>query len=143
MQDVTRHRDRPPDPYLDSLGLAMRQLRQRSGRTAIEVAERSELSSTEISGYETGKRRPGLDNLVRYLRGVEASLADLQRELDRLGDQAPLPHNGGAAPAEAEHPATPPGLDRLFERYLARALERLLDPDRQDAEARDRDSRAS
>lgn len=146
MQTVPRREARPPEPYLDPLGEALRRLRRRAKKTGREISKITNLNEGEISGWETGSRRPGLDNLVRYLRGVEADLADLQQELDRLGDHAPLPRNGTAAASrEAEYPAAPadPGLDRLFERYLARALERLLDPDRRDAEPRDRDSRAS
>ena len=81
---VSRRIERPPDPYLDDLGPALRRLRKRASRTLREVAARAELSTNEVSEYERGARRPGLDNLVRYLRGVGADLRMLQDVLDEV-----------------------------------------------------------
>ncbi len=40
----------------------------------------------EVSEYERGARRPGLDNLIRYLRGVGADLCTLQALLDKSSE---------------------------------------------------------
>jgi transcriptional regulator with XRE-family HTH domain len=60
---------------LEAFGIAVRELRSKRGLSQEELAERSELHRTYISGIERGLRNPGLVNVQRIAAalGVRAS----------------------------------------------------------------------
>ena len=63
---------------------ALRNLRRKSSLTLTEVAERmgkKREAFTQLSRWELGKSLPRIDQLLRYLAAVNATLSDLDYEL--------------------------------------------------------------
>lgn len=60
----------------------LKKVRERSGLTQAELERRAELPAMLISQYETGTRKPGLDNLISIIRGLGCTANDL------LGDHS-------------------------------------------------------
>jgi transcriptional regulator with XRE-family HTH domain len=66
----------PPEPYRQ-LGVAMRELRKRSGLTQVEAAERVGIRSTFVSQIENGARGMRWHTLLALLDAYNADLEDL------------------------------------------------------------------
>ena len=58
-------------------GKRLRQLRQSSGWTQEELAERAGLHPTYIGGIERGERNLGFDNIIRLARALREPPASL------------------------------------------------------------------
>ena len=62
---------------LSALGQLVRQKRQQAGISQEELASRSGLDRTYISGVERGVRNPSLTALLKIARGLKISVANL------------------------------------------------------------------
>jgi transcriptional regulator with XRE-family HTH domain len=67
----------------DSLGLALRGLRQRAGLTQEEMGARVGIDPTYVSRVEGGRINLRWGTLQRFLRALGATLADLAAEVER------------------------------------------------------------
>jgi len=70
------------DTVLSSLGLNVRQKREARELTQEKLAEGSGLDPTYISGIETGKRNPGIRNVVRIAKALGVKAATLLEGVD-------------------------------------------------------------
>jgi transcriptional regulator with XRE-family HTH domain len=71
-------------PELAQLGAAIRELRAEQGLKQIEVAAAADISETQISEIERGKRNPGWRLLTRLVtQGLESSMAELAERYER------------------------------------------------------------
>lgn len=77
----------PPRPF-DGLGPAVRSLREASGLSRAELAERSGVSESMLSRYEGGTAWPNLATLDAVLSGLRGDALDLALELYRHQAQA-------------------------------------------------------
>lgn len=68
---------------LIAFGSAVRVLRLRSDWSQEELAERSELHRTYISGIERGERNPGLLNVNRIARALNVAPSELLELAER------------------------------------------------------------
>ena len=62
---------------LKDLGALMQKARNESGKNQIEVAEKVGVSNTTISIWESGKKQPGVINLLKYCAAIGMTLDDL------------------------------------------------------------------
>jgi len=53
-----------------NFGQVLRQLRESKELTQEELARRAGLNYMEISHYEAGRRKPGLDNILKLCDGL-------------------------------------------------------------------------
>lgn len=74
---------RPPAPTTTALGAAVRDLRARRGLSQEQLAERSELHSTYLSGIERGLRNPTWRILVRLSTALGVPLSELVEHAER------------------------------------------------------------
>ncbi len=75
---------------LAELPAALRVLRTRAKVTQAELTRRGGPDFRSISHWETGRKQPSLQNLVKLLNSMGADLGDLQEVLDQLaGTPAP------------------------------------------------------
>jgi len=65
------------DPTLKTLGESIRSLRKKQGLTQEQLAERSGLDSTYISGIERGIRNPSFKSLVSLAKGFGISISEM------------------------------------------------------------------
>lgn len=81
---------RQPDDSQDhrAFGLALRQLRLDAGLTQQELAERVGIGVEYVSRLENGHRGARWHTVMRLLRALDATLADLGVAIDQL-DQPP------------------------------------------------------
>jgi transcriptional regulator with XRE-family HTH domain len=74
---------RPEHPWdaeqglLEKVGARVRFVRQRSGKTATQLAALSGLPRSHISDIERGKRNPTLQTMDRIAQGIGCTLRDL------------------------------------------------------------------
>jgi transcriptional regulator with XRE-family HTH domain len=66
-----------------AFGSAVRRLRLKKGLSQEEFADRAEIDRTYASGIERGRRNPSLKAIGRIADGLEVSLAQLFREVER------------------------------------------------------------
>ena len=64
------------DPVLLAFGRRVRAIREKAGLTQREVARRSGLDVTYISGIERSVRNPSLMSLEKLAKGLGCSMAD-------------------------------------------------------------------
>jgi DNA-binding XRE family transcriptional regulator len=80
----------------DGLGPVLRELRVERGLTQVELAERSGVSKSMLSLYESAKQRPQLDTLERLLDSLEVGLGELAARLDQhRGSPGPVSKRRG------------------------------------------------
>jgi transcriptional regulator with XRE-family HTH domain len=72
------------DPTTRALGLAVRQLRDRRGLSQEELARRSGLHPTYISGIERGLRNPTWRSLARLCQALGVTISELAKLSERL-----------------------------------------------------------
>lgn len=79
----------PPPPSLEeSVGAAIRELRQQHGLTLAQVSEVASLSSGMLSKIETGHTSAGTDTLARIARALGVSMGVLFSKYDTNGSSA-------------------------------------------------------
>jgi transcriptional regulator with XRE-family HTH domain len=81
----------------ENLGFALRWLRNRQGRSQIEVAAAAEITKAMLSSYETGKALPTLPTLSKILVALGADLPELHAAL--------LVHRGSNLPPLGPRPS--------------------------------------
>ena len=79
------------DPILLAFGQRVRTLREKAGLTQREVAKRSGLDVTYISGLERSVRNPSLMSLEKLAKGLGCSIAETCKALDNLDLSKYLP----------------------------------------------------
>ncbi len=72
----------------DSVGAAIRELRQRHGLTIAQVSEQSGISRGMLSKIETGQTTAGMDSLARIARALGVSMSMLFRKYDASASTA-------------------------------------------------------
>lgn len=75
----------------DSFGRRLIYARQRRDLTAKQLAALADMDQTEISHYETDKRKPGADNIRRLAIALDMSadyLLDLSNDTRRINEIA-------------------------------------------------------
>lgn len=73
------------------LGPALRRLREAARLTQAEVADRTGVSQSRLSHYETGRRLPGLTTLDRLLTCYGTDVEALGRALKEAQGAPPVP----------------------------------------------------
>lgn len=73
-----------PDDVGLSVGKALRLLRTQHGYNQVELCERTGLTSSRMSRYESGHTVPTLPTVHRILQGLGVSFAEFQEALDRV-----------------------------------------------------------
>jgi transcriptional regulator with XRE-family HTH domain len=76
----------PPDDAQDhrAFGRALRELRSRAGLTQEELAARVGIGVAYVSRLENGHRGARWHTVMRLLRALDATLADLGDAIDRV-----------------------------------------------------------
>jgi transcriptional regulator with XRE-family HTH domain len=69
--------------YNTIFGIALRNLRKKTGKTQETLAFDARLDRTYISLLELGQRSPSLDTLFSLCDGLEISLVELAAEIER------------------------------------------------------------
>ncbi|MFP5460435.1 MAG: helix-turn-helix domain-containing protein [Gammaproteobacteria bacterium] len=72
----------------ESVGAAIRELRQQHGLTIAEVSEQANVSRGMLSKIENGQTTPGLDTLARIARALGVSMSMLFSRYDAPGTTA-------------------------------------------------------
>jgi transcriptional regulator with XRE-family HTH domain len=75
-------------PSTTALGLAVRELRKRTGLSQEQLAHASGLHPTYISGIERGLRNPSWRSIGRLCEALGATIAELAELAERSGDDA-------------------------------------------------------
>jgi transcriptional regulator with XRE-family HTH domain len=75
--------DQTRDADLIALGRALRALRDRAGMTQEQLAALLGMDATYISRIERGRRGVQWLTVQRFLRALDATLADLAAEVER------------------------------------------------------------
>ncbi len=55
----------------------LKKLREDQGLTQLDIASRMKLPSAMVSHYETGRRKPGLDNILGLIKALKCEPNDL------------------------------------------------------------------
>ena len=76
---------------LVSFGNSIRKLRAKKNLTQRELAKRSGLDVTYISGIERGVRNPSLKSLESVAKGLGCSISETCKDLDKLDLAKSLP----------------------------------------------------
>lgn len=71
------------------LGRALRQLRDRAGLRQDELAARLGIDATYISQVENGRRGVRWHTVMRFLRALDATLADLTAAIEATNETKP------------------------------------------------------
>ena len=87
-----------------SLGEALRNLRQAREMTQTDLSNATGIRRSGISGYERGITRPNLDTLGQILGALQADLTDLADALQLVPIHRRV-LNGQAKPDDIEHAA--------------------------------------
>jgi transcriptional regulator with XRE-family HTH domain len=74
----------PAAPTTTALGLAVRQLRKGMGLSQEDLAHRSGLHPTYISGIERGVRNPSWRSIGRLCEALDVSISELARVSETL-----------------------------------------------------------
>ncbi len=75
-------------PLEESVGAAIRELRQRHGLTIAQVSEQANVSRGMLSKIENGQTTPGLDTLARIARALGVPMSILFSRYDSPGTTA-------------------------------------------------------
>jgi transcriptional regulator with XRE-family HTH domain len=70
-------------PSQIALGLAVKEVRARVGKTQEQVANAIGMHATYISDIERGARNPSWDAIARLAKGMGVGVADIAAEFDR------------------------------------------------------------
>jgi transcriptional regulator with XRE-family HTH domain len=81
-----------------NLGRALRLLRERRGHTQKQAAEISGITPPMLSAYENDRTSPEIESLDKLLRGLDASLSDLDWALRRVSPHRETRDATGPAP---------------------------------------------
>lgn len=76
-----------------SIGLKIRELRQRKGLTQHELAKRLGVSDSIIAMYEADKRNPSFENLMAIAEEFHVSAHDIIDDGRELSPEAQLPED--------------------------------------------------
>ena len=79
------------NPILVSFGNSIRKLRLKKNLTQRELAMRSRLDVTYISGIERGVRNPSLKSLESVAMGLGCSISETCKDLDKIDLKKCLP----------------------------------------------------
>ena len=79
------------NPILMAFGANIRKLRAKKNLTQRELAKRSGLDVTYISGIERGVRNPSLKSLETLAMGLGCSIAETFKDLDTIDLKKCLP----------------------------------------------------
>ena len=79
------------NPILVAFGNSIRRLRLEKGLTQRELAKRSGLDVTYISGIERGVRNPSLKSLESVAMGLGCSISETCKDLDKIDLKKCLP----------------------------------------------------
>ena len=79
------------NPILLAFGASIKSLRLKKGLSQRELAKRSGLDVTYISGIERGVRNPSLKSLEKVAKGLGCSMSKTFEALDRLDLKKCLP----------------------------------------------------
>jgi transcriptional regulator with XRE-family HTH domain len=80
--------DHKPPSLEESIGAAVRELRQRDGLTIAQVAEQAGISRGMLSKIETGQTSAGMDTLARIARTLGVSMSMLFSKYDAASTAA-------------------------------------------------------
>lgn len=78
-----------------SLGLVVREFRQRSGMAITELARRAALSPGMVSKIENGAISPSLSSIRAICQALQVPVTSLFREFDQVIDATFVPAGGG------------------------------------------------
>jgi transcriptional regulator with XRE-family HTH domain len=70
-------------PSQIALGLAVKQVRTKAGKTQEQVANAIGMHATYLSDIERGARNPSWDAVARLAKGIGVGVADIATEFDR------------------------------------------------------------
>jgi transcriptional regulator with XRE-family HTH domain len=73
-------------PEFEQLGAHILRARRDSGLSQADLAKRSLLTQTRISDFESGRRQPSLDQLLRIAKALDVSIQRLLCGADRPGE---------------------------------------------------------
>ncbi len=80
--------DSQPPSLEESVGAAIKEIRQRHGLTIAQVAEQASLSRGMLSKIENGQTVAGMDSLARIARALGVSMSMLFNRYDAVGTSA-------------------------------------------------------
>lgn len=80
MEDSPVHRRHARMDAKQRVARNLQTLRRESGLTQEELAHRSKIHQTYLSGLEGGKRNPSVEVLERLCRALKADISDLFRK---------------------------------------------------------------
>jgi transcriptional regulator with XRE-family HTH domain len=75
---------------LQALGLAVRLLRQKSGKSQEALAHVAGVHRTYVGSVERGERNVSLKNIASFARALNCSASDLLRAAENLRAENPL-----------------------------------------------------
>ena len=78
----------------ESVGVAIREIRQRHGLTLAQVSEQADISRGMLSKIENGQTSAGMDTLSRIARTLGVSMSMLFAKYDETGSSAQHIKNG-------------------------------------------------
>lgn len=70
------------EPFLRSLGFAVKKLRESKGLTQEALAEKADLDRTYLSDIERGGRNPGIRNVARLAKALGVTTSRLLEGVD-------------------------------------------------------------
>lgn len=73
-----------PDETQRNLGMAVKTLRTKLGITQEALSNRTGVHPTYISDIERGARNPSWATLVKLVRGMDSTMAELGEAFDRV-----------------------------------------------------------
>ena len=88
MSSLSERDERERRAWLRAFGQAIREVRSRGGLTQEQLAYRTSLDQTYVSGIERGRRNPTVLVVWRLAKGLETSLDDLLRVAERISQEA-------------------------------------------------------
>lgn len=69
-----------------NIGYTIKKLRRRKGMTQEELANKSNISVRTIANYESGKRKPNLEMIIKICNGLDIQLTSLDIPITNLID---------------------------------------------------------
>ena len=80
---MSREKRKPPQPFTDAFGLAVKELRKKRGLSQEQLALEADLQRTYVSDVERGARNP----TVAVVKVLADALGTVPSELFRLTEQ--------------------------------------------------------